>query len=59
MKTRLYGTSYMRLDLSQVGIQISQLQNQNQTGNNNIFSPGSAGATKFEHLIQDKGVQVR
>nr|XP_027189667.1 protein indeterminate-domain 4, chloroplastic-like isoform X2 [Cicer arietinum] len=52
--THLYGTNtnHMSLGLSQVGSQISQLQNQNQTSNtnNNILRLGST-QPKFEPLI--------
>ena len=49
--THLYGTNHMSLGLSQLGSQIYQLQNQNQSGTNSILRLGSAGAAKFEHLI--------
>ncbi|XP_027366536.1 protein indeterminate-domain 5, chloroplastic-like isoform X2 [Abrus precatorius] len=50
--TNLYGANHMSLGLSQVGTQLSQLQNQNQTATNNILRLGSVGgAAKFEHLI--------
>ncbi|KAJ1403132.1 Zinc finger C2H2-type [Sesbania bispinosa] len=48
--THLYGTNHMSLGLSQVGNQISQFQNQNQTATNNMLRLGNGGATKFEHL---------
>ncbi|KAK7273633.1 hypothetical protein RIF29_14690 [Crotalaria pallida] len=50
----LYGTNHMSLSLSQVGTQISQLQNHNQQGttNNSILSLGNnVVAPKFEHLM--------
>ncbi|KAF1889434.1 hypothetical protein Lal_00024759 [Lupinus albus] len=50
----LYGTTnHMSLTLSQVGTQISHLQNQNQETSNSILSLGNASlaAPKFEHII--------
>jgi len=50
--THLFGTNHTSLTLSQVGTQLSQVQNQNQTTTNNILRLGSVGAAvKFEHLI--------
>ena len=48
MGTHLFGTNHNSLTLSQVGTQLSQVQNQNQT----VTNIGSVGAAvKFEHLI--------
>ncbi|XP_019462011.1 PREDICTED: protein indeterminate-domain 5, chloroplastic-like isoform X1 [Lupinus angustifolius] len=52
--THLYGTTnHMSLTLSQVGAQISHLQNQNQETSNSILSLGNASlaAPKFEHML--------
>ncbi|KAB5544921.1 hypothetical protein DKX38_013033 [Salix brachista] len=48
--TNLYGNNHMSLGLSQVGSQISQLQDHHPSGNN-MLRLGGAGAAKFEHLI--------
>ncbi|KAF9677509.1 hypothetical protein SADUNF_Sadunf08G0115100 [Salix dunnii] len=48
--TNLYGNNHMGLGLSQVGSQISQLQDHHQSGSN-MLRLGGAGAVKFEHLI--------
>ena len=45
MGTHLFGTNHTSLTLSQVGTQLSQVQNQNQTVTN------IGAALKFEHLI--------
>ncbi|RDX66655.1 Protein indeterminate-domain 4, chloroplastic, partial [Mucuna pruriens] len=50
----LFGTNHSSLSLSQVGTQLSQVHNQNQTAtnNNSILRLGNVGAApKFEHLI--------
>ncbi|WVY98463.1 hypothetical protein V8G54_030614 [Vigna mungo] len=50
--SHLFGTNHTSLTLSQVGNQLSQVQNQNQTTSNNILRLGNVGAAvKFEHLI--------
>ncbi|CAJ1976714.1 unnamed protein product [Sphenostylis stenocarpa] len=50
--SHLFGTNHTTLTLSQVGTQLSQVQNQNQTTTNSILHLGSVGAAaKFEHLI--------
>ncbi|KAG8637607.1 protein indeterminate-domain 5, chloroplastic [Manihot esculenta] len=48
--THLYGSNHMSLGLSQVGSQISSLQDQNHP-TSNMLRLGSAGAAKFEHII--------
>ncbi|KAL2324848.1 hypothetical protein Fmac_023906 [Flemingia macrophylla] len=45
----LFGTNHTSLSLSQVGSQLSHVQNQNQTATNSILRLGAS--TKFEHLI--------
>uniref|UniRef100_A0A6N2NE98 C2H2-type domain-containing protein n=1 Tax=Salix viminalis TaxID=40686 RepID=A0A6N2NE98_SALVM len=49
--TNLYGNNHMSLGLSQVGSQISQLQDHHHPSGNNMLRLGGAGAAKFEHLI--------
>ncbi|XP_043808125.1 protein indeterminate-domain 5, chloroplastic isoform X2 [Manihot esculenta] len=48
--THLYGNNNMGIGLSQVGSQISSLQDQNHP-TSNMLRLGSTGAAKFEHII--------
>ena len=50
MGSHLFGSNHMSLGLSQLGSQISPLQNQNPPSSN-MLRLGSAGGAKFEHLI--------
>ncbi|XP_057961357.1 protein indeterminate-domain 5, chloroplastic-like isoform X2 [Malania oleifera] len=49
--SHLYATNYVNLGLSQMGSQISPLQDQQLQPSANILRLGNAGAAKFEHLI--------
>ncbi|GLT96792.1 hypothetical protein SLE2022_143910 [Rubroshorea leprosula] len=49
--SHLYGNNPMSLGLSQVGSQISSLQDHQNRPSSNMLRLGSSGAAKFEHLI--------
>ncbi|XP_043715255.1 protein indeterminate-domain 4, chloroplastic-like [Telopea speciosissima] len=50
MGSHLYGSNTMGLGLSQVGSQISSLQDQNHSSSD-LLRLGGAGGTQFDHLI--------
>ncbi|XP_043695630.1 protein indeterminate-domain 4, chloroplastic-like isoform X2 [Telopea speciosissima] len=51
MGSHLYGNSSMGLGLSQVGSQISSLQDQNHHRSSDLMRIGGAGGAQFNHLI--------
>ncbi|XP_042514813.1 protein indeterminate-domain 5, chloroplastic-like isoform X2 [Macadamia integrifolia] len=51
MGSHLYGSSTMGLGLSQVGSQISSLQDQNHPSSELLRLGGAAGGAQFDHLI--------